>query len=70
MSFGIIKKCNKCFGTGMFDILSSIPCDCMSKKNTLNRIVRLKMKAVKEERWDDTKLLRAIEKKLTKQLNQ
>ena len=38
--------CDECGGTGMWDVLSSIPCSCMgnvNKSNTLNRIVRKKM---------------------------
>ena len=65
--------CDECGGTGMFDVLSSIPCSCMENKNkniqkTLNRILRLKEKAILQQRWDDVHDLREIQKKLENKL--
>jgi hypothetical protein len=63
--------CDECGGTGMFDVLSSIPCVCRMKKNiqkTLNRILRLKEKAILQQRWDDVHDLREIQKKLENKL--
>lgn len=62
------QKCDECEGTGMFDVLSSIPCKCMEKKtnitNLINRIVRFKEKAKKEGRYYDETMFRTIEVKL------
>jgi len=64
--------CNECGGTGMWDVLSSIPCKCMSKKVNLaaliNRYVRFKEKAIKECRWQDAAELKDIETKLIKKI--
>jgi hypothetical protein len=63
--------CNKCLGTGMFDVLSSIPCDCMRTpniKNTLNKIVNFREKAAKEGRHEDALMLFAIQNKLVKKI--
>ena len=65
--------CDECGGTGMFDVLSSIPCSCMEKKenkqNTLNRIVRFKEKARKSGRYYDETVFRIIELKIIKKIN-
>jgi hypothetical protein len=39
-----------------------------NKQNTLNRILRLKEKAILQQRWDDVHDLRAIQKKLENEL--
>lgn len=65
-------KCDECGGTGMFDVLSSIPCKCMqkpqNKKNTLNKIVSFREKAAKEGRHEDALMLFAIQNKLVKEI--
>lgn len=63
--------CDECGGTGMFDVLSSIPCKCRMKnndKNTLNKIVNLREKAAKEKRYEDALLLFEIQNKLIKKI--
>ena len=60
--------CDECGGTGMFDVLSSIPCKCKMRtpniKNTLNKIVNFREKAAKEGRHEDALMLFAIQNKL------
>ena len=63
--------CDECGGTGMWDVLSSIPCSCMSKvnkQNTLNRIVRAKERARKDRRYYDETVFRSIELKIIQRL--
>ena len=64
--------CDECGGTGMFDVLSSIPCSCVSKKVDIailiKKIIVFRNKAIKQKRWDDASDLKDIEKKLIKKL--
>ena len=64
--------CDECGGTGMWDVLSSVPCSCMSKKTNIailiKQIMVFKKKAIEDNRlWDATELL-AIERKLKNKL--
>jgi len=64
--------CDECGGTGMWDVLSSVPCSCMDNKVNIailiKKIIEFKKKAIEENRlWDATELL-AIEKKLKNKL--
>ena len=61
--------CKKCLGTGMFDVISSIPCDCINKKKTLNRIIRAKERALEENRYCDASDLNDLEEKIKEEIN-
>lgn len=64
--------CDDCGGTGMWDVLSSIPCKCMKKKIDtallLKQIIEFKKKALKEKRFEDAVDFKDIENKLRDQL--
>jgi hypothetical protein len=65
--------CDECGGTGMWDVLSSVPCPkCMDNKANIalliKQIITFKLKAVKDCRWSDAGDFRKIEDKLRKKL--
>ena len=59
--------CSECGGTGMFDVLSSIPCSCMKRKNIPLLIVKMckfERKAVRDQRYDDALMFSNIKMKI------